>query len=457
MRIGGVFLSSLGVVGIFGVAHADEPAAPPASPPVEEAVPPADAPVAPPPPEAPVVAPAPEVVADTAVAEEQTFDEPFQVHGWLSQGFLWSTANNYLAYTSHGSFEFFEGGINASKQLTPNLRGGVQLFAQDLGTVGDFEVEIDWASLDWRYRPWLGVRAGRVKLPVFLYSEYLDADMTRTSVLLPQGVYNARFRNILSAINGADIYGTVEVGGGTLDYDVFGGTLALKLPGSTGISDSAFIENITLGNRLIYAPTPWLRLTTHALWQRGYAYLDLNDELDSAIRGAGLAPADWNGIAVIHSPHWTMLGGGLELNLEPVLISAEYTTWHSDDEYIDFPEFNDVRPPQGRHSDGGYVQIEYQATDRLRAGAYFSIWFEDYRKTSDPDVPDHWLYYQADTALSLRYDITPWWIVKLEGHYMDGTGQVAKSLNPEYHEDRDDPYQPIRRWGLVAAKTTLSF
>jgi len=39
-----------------------------------------------------------------------------QVHGFISQGFLYTSDNNYLANSSRGSFEFTELGLNFTLQ-----------------------------------------------------------------------------------------------------------------------------------------------------------------------------------------------------------------------------------------------------------------------------------------------------------------------------------------------------
>ena len=126
--------------------------------------------------------------AETALEDDAS--ESLQMHGWVSQGVMASSGNNYLANTTKGSFEFFEAGLNVTKELGTNLRAGVQIFAQDLGPIGNYAPIIDWAYVDYRSKPWLGVRAGRFKMPLYLYNERMDTDMTRTTVLMPQAVYD---------------------------------------------------------------------------------------------------------------------------------------------------------------------------------------------------------------------------------------------------------------------------
>src|SRR4051794_10513728 len=72
-------------------------------------------------------------------AQEAADSPPFvEIHGFVSQGFLVSSQNDYLAATKKGSFEMSEVGINFTKELTPDLRIGLQLFARDLGPLGNY-------------------------------------------------------------------------------------------------------------------------------------------------------------------------------------------------------------------------------------------------------------------------------------------------------------------------------
>jgi hypothetical protein len=52
----------------------------------------------------------------------------------------------------------------------------------------------------------------------------------------------------------------------------------------------------------------------------------------------------------------------------------------------------------------------------------------------------------------LRFDINPYWLVKLEGHYIDGTTDVSAALNGGVA-----PEMLARQWFLFLIKTTASF
>jgi len=132
-----------------------------------------------------------------------------EVYAFASQGFiLTNNNNNYLAAdTTHGSFQFSELGVNLTKSLTDRFRVGLQLFAQDLGPTGNYNIKADWFYLDYRFNNWLGVRAGRVKIPFGLYNDSADIDSARVAVLLPQSVYPEENRNYLLAQTGGEVYG----------------------------------------------------------------------------------------------------------------------------------------------------------------------------------------------------------------------------------------------------------
>ena len=75
------------------------------------------------------------------------------IHGFLSQGYLQSDHNNFLADTEEGTFEFREYAINASSNLTDQLRIGAQLFGRDFGDFGNDEIVLDWGFADFRLQP----------------------------------------------------------------------------------------------------------------------------------------------------------------------------------------------------------------------------------------------------------------------------------------------------------------
>ena len=78
--------------------------------------------------------------------EFRLFDRNVQVHGFGSQGFVYTNDNNWLSMnTSAGSFAMTDGAVNASSQITDRFRVGAQLYDRNVGHMGKWHPELDWA------------------------------------------------------------------------------------------------------------------------------------------------------------------------------------------------------------------------------------------------------------------------------------------------------------------------
>src|ERR1700722_14735802 len=103
--------------------------------------------------------------ASSACAEDVL--DRFQFHGFFSQGYALSDGNNYLTMqTGRGAFDFTDGGLSISMQITPKFRVGAQAYIRNIGELGNGRVLLDWASGDYRFNDYFGVRAGKVKTVV---------------------------------------------------------------------------------------------------------------------------------------------------------------------------------------------------------------------------------------------------------------------------------------------------
>jgi hypothetical protein len=112
------------------------------------------------------------------------------------------------------------------------------------------------------------------------------------------------------------------------------------------------------------------------------------------------------------------------------------------------------------------VQASYRFSDWLQMATYLSIQFDpdcrdglngtncgdyapDLQNNPEQLQPRHDAW-QKDLAVSLRFDVNDYWLIKLEGHFIDGTARVYETLNP------DKDYLE-RYWTMFGAKTTLTF
>jgi hypothetical protein len=368
------------------------------------------------------------------------------VHGFVSQGFLLSTDNNYLAKSRRGSFEFTEVGINFTKSLGDNLRAGMQIFARDLGPTGNYRPQFDWFYLDYRFADWLGLRAGRTKLPFGLYNETSDIDSARVPILLPPSLYPQENRDFLLAQTGAELYGYVPIGAaGAIDYRLYGGTIFLSTTslGSPGLTLVEVDVPYVVGGRAMWlTPLDGLSLGGSVQLLRLDLKLFADAETSMALVQRGLVPAGFDGNVLVRYP--VALGvASIEYSAHDVLLAAEFSRWRIATE---------VRPKAGVGPDAHrtqtrfYVMGSYRVTPWFTPGIYYSA-FE--LGQAEPQTRAN---YQQDAAVTFRYDLTPNWIAKLEGHYMRGTAGLSSSLNSN---------QPLaeltRTWGVGLVKTTVFF
>ena len=98
--------------------------------------------------------------------------------------------------------------------------------------------------MNYKFAPWLGVRAGKVKTALGLYNDTQDMDFLHTWALLPQGIYPTDLRSHYIAHTGGDMYGAIptEESPASWIYTAYGGivpsttaeatTTTRKMPGS---------------------------------------------------------------------------------------------------------------------------------------------------------------------------------------------------------------------------------
>lgn len=361
------------------------------------------------------------------VAQAQSEDGgSLEVHGLVSQGFIKSTQNNYLAESRRGSFEFFEAGLNFTRPLGESLRVGGQLFARDLGPLGDYSAKVDWFFLDWRAHNWLGVRAGRVKLPYGLYNHQTDYDPGRLWILMPQSVYPLAQRDVLVGVTGVELYGEVPLGGvGALSWSALAGTIFLD-PAllSPLLVERADVSWFAFGRLFWEPPMQGLKV--------GVSTISTRFELDTTVQAQPLTAAT----------RLLFVVASAELQRGDLLLAAEYArqfTTQSSNQPAIVPSRSLVT--EGYHVDGAYY-----LSSRLAVGAYYAGLFGDVHRRSGRDA------YQHDVAATVRVDLTLNWLLKLEAHYIEGTATLDPLLN-----GGRPPSELVPSWGLFLAKTTAYF
>jgi hypothetical protein len=383
---------------------------------------------------------------------------PISFHGFLSQGFLYSTDYDYLGKTKDGSFEFTEVGVNLSVNPFNKTRIAVQGFAFDVGDVGNLVPFLDYASIEYTFSDEIGLRAGRVRRAGGIYNHIQDVDLARTSVLLPQGIYDARWRDFSTSIDGGVLFGNISLGNaGSLSYEAFagisnldkdeGGVARWITDGSPGAVVTDFEQPLYVGGQLWWnTPVTGLRVGANI----GNMF-DFGFHLNTPVSPVGpFGPIQ----AISHSSGDVLFQlYSLEYLWNSWTFQAEYYTWKYDgtlatDVYSgSVPVQPTSTGTQTVNPDAWYVSAAYRFNHWLEVGTYYTQYTADVG-TGQTDSPNS---YQNDWALSFRFDPTDWWIIKVEGHLIEGTALLRDEANNPSASRTTDP------WYMLALKTTVSF
>jgi hypothetical protein len=333
------------------------------------------------------------------------------IHGFVTQGVLFSSNNNYLTMnSSDGSARWTDGAVNASYSFTDNLRVGIQLHMYQLGQLGGDHLEIDWASGDYRFNDHFGIRAGKVKTPIGLFNDSQDVDAIFLWTLLPQGAYPVDNRSFFLAHVGGELYGGVSLGSraGQLQYRGYGGQ-------ATFDSHGGFVKILTDEGLLFRTPPGGTMYGGDLRWAAPWAGLTLGySGLVASVKG-------------------TTSGGGLYV--PPLFVSAEYAQFQKGKFYfageyrreptnaiVTFGPASFSAPDDQRI---WFAMGSYRILRKLQAGSYYSHYVN---KGLDTALPAN---YSKDWVVSGRYDFNSYFYGKIEGHFLHGTGLgYFTSTNP---------------------------
>ncbi len=409
------------------------------------------------------------------------------INGFISQGYLHTNHNDYLADTKGGTLDFNEMGLNLGYQLNDSFLFGAQILSRNLGVDGDNKVTFGYVSGDYNINRYIGLRAGKVRIPMGLYNQTRDVDMLRLGVFLPNAVYHDEVYSFFSAFYGGLLYGNTPVNSaGNIEYEFFAGIPVVD-------SESYYVKNQS---------ADFGRISRLGVWA-GPPYSDLagdiyGRDIDAEAEGDktyGFA-VRWNtpmqGLRMGYSrlfsestfkytdvPYIDTIQTknktnpfqvlSLEYTYDDLVISAEYMTFDIEFQF-DYPVnpygFEDFFFDPDPY--GYYLGASYRYSDLMQFGiTYSEFYFDDKDKGGNVFVaqgrPD-FLGWLKDITFSARFDITDYWIVKAEYHFMDGAAWLPEyglygdaNATPNSSYDAGLPENLKQKWNMIALKTAFSF
>jgi hypothetical protein len=432
------------------------------------------------------------------------------INGFLSQGYLQSNGNNFLADTKSGTAEFNEMGLTITANPTDKLRLGTQFLSRDMGKVGNNEVIVDWAFADYHAWDFLGFRAGKIKMPIGLYNQGRDSDMLRTMIFLPQSIYDEGKRDLLEAFSGGSIYGNIPLGkAGDLEYQAFYGEVqfysdsllvsAFKGNAQKVISDpdnfatfgkaakvaSLDIENKYMtGGAVVYNP-PVSGLRLGGSFMQGKTKFSSSSSSLMIMPGADTISGTADDFPISVAVNSTIpngeqiLKGWTVLSLEyirgPFTIAGEYMELERRQKMFDIQTVDST-------AQGYYGTVSYTFFDRLTLSALYDVYYEDMSdkkgegyvsypgvKTlvsptnayNDGDAFTSYGYaYQAwrkDMGAGLRFDVNDHWTLKAEYHEINGTALNMGLVNPPTLAGTGYAPELRKNWNYIAFKSSFNF
>ncbi|HEY1901906.1 MAG TPA: hypothetical protein VGG56_05725 [Terracidiphilus sp.] len=354
------------------------------------------------------------VALGTLPAAAQSLDDlNIQIHGYATQGFLYTTQNNiFTTKSSNGSPAWTEAVVNITAQPTPKLRIGVQGRYFLLGNLGN-AITLDWAAADYKADDRFGVRFGKVKTPSGLLNDIQDIDPSYIWALLPQSIYPLMSRNSLLAHYGGVVYGTFKLGPGLgkLEYRGWGGERVL--PGTDG-----YFLNQTEGG--ISLPNGLGGVTTGAAlhWRTPLAGLMIgaSDTRDNIWSAPLVLTTTVQGIPIPFSGTETLNA----FNTPYFFARYEKDKWMVAGEQVRLPVTGAIAIPGVLNESVLYDQrswygmTSYKITDKLTAGVYDTQSF-DHQSALGP------ARYLKDWAINGHYDFNQFLYAKVEQHIYNGT------------------------------------
>lgn len=384
--------------------------------------------------------------ASAMFARAQEALSNIQIHGFATQGFLYSSTNNYLSTnSSSGSLAWTDGVVSLNDSISDKLHVGVQMHISQLGEFGGPNLQVDWASGDYRVNDKVGFAVGKVKTAIGLFNDTQDVDTVHLWALLPQGVYPIDNKSFNLAHYGADFYGDLPVGKqlGTLSYRAYVGYRTLDLDSGyvkdINLSLPSFEQSFGLPLALITAAPSGKVFGGDVRWQT---------PLKGLLIGSSASAEDVQGSA-----------GAISFRAARNVVTQQYAKFERGKF---FAAFEIRRMPVGfsftANTSGGAITVpspddwrswygmtSYRVAKKFQLGTYYSHLVEAGGGQNTSLTQN----YSKDWTISGRYDFNPHFYGKLEEHFVHGTDRGFYSdTNPTGAKPRSD---------ILAARIGVTF
>ena len=366
-----------------------------------------------------------------------------QLHGFLTQGVVITSDNNFLGQSSKkASTDFREIGVNGSLRPTSDVQLSAGLLSHKAGATDNSEVRLDYGLIDWTVssneQGRGGIRLGRVKIAYGLYNKTRDVALTRPSILLPQSIYFERTRNLTVASDGAELYLDRYYEAGSLFV-----TFALGQPQIGSDASKVALVGLTPNGIFESKMVPVFQAIFEGdggKYRLGFTALQLDAHYNPGVGD--------------------VLQAG-QLKFTPKIFSAQYNaeSWSLTSEFALRPtsiqSFGPNFPDFTTHGQSYYVQGSYRLAPKWEALLRYDVM---YTNSEDRDgkafaAATHrpgFTRFSKDWTAGMRFDLTPELMLRAEYHRVDGTGYLPVQDNP-------NPSALVQRWDMFMLLASFRF
>lgn len=180
--------------------------------------------------------------AEVVPATPSASDSKLKINGFMTAGVTVAQedVNNYGISETPNFRGLSKAGVQLSYPLNDRADATLQMVARTSDSGSDvWEVNAEWAYIGYRLNDDVKVRAGRMRIPFYMYSESLDVGYSYVWVRPPLDVY----RSPITAYDGVDLSYTFRTAGFTNTLQMWTGSYADTSDGPAGIPDDIKLKD----------------------------------------------------------------------------------------------------------------------------------------------------------------------------------------------------------------------
>jgi len=172
-------------------------------------------------------------VAITAALSFSQQANAIEMDGFLTAGFAVHDQEDATYLDTITDDIRFDNDSKFGLQVTADVAENMQVVSQILAAGSDenFDLDVEWAYLDWKFNNTFSLRGGKVKEPVFLISDYIEVGYAYPWIRPPQEVYR---NNPINTINGMEGLIQFDIGSMGLTIQPYLGSNTEGVPGTGG-------------------------------------------------------------------------------------------------------------------------------------------------------------------------------------------------------------------------------